>query len=379
MKILIVTPFLPYENVPHAGGAMVFEFLKRISKDNEVTLLSRYKPEEEIKIEEIKKYCARFTGFSFNGDSTFEKINSYVKLGLITNRILEREKFDFVQVEHSETAIAINKKLLSKTKSALTAHDVITKPALRRFNNTRGFLKIFAYVKLQITKKLEKTASLKFSVLFVMSDFDKKFLEAISNRAKVFVSPHPMSIAICSDAGERDNNMILFFGAMNRSVNAEGALYFYEKIFPRLKEKNKELKFYIVGNKPPVILEEMAKKDASLIVTGFVEDVNQYFIKARLMVTPLFEGGGIIVKNIKAMSYGLPVVTSEIGAEGIDCEDGKNLMIARDDDEFSEKCLSLLSDDEIWNNISLASIELVRGKYTDDDVFKRRLKLMEQL
>ncbi|MEJ7711138.1 MAG: glycosyltransferase family 4 protein [Pyrinomonadaceae bacterium] len=108
---------------------------------------------------------------------------------------------------------------------------------------------------------------------------------------------------------------MLFIGNFNHRPNKDAVHYFVKKIFPLLQRRIKHLKFYVVGSNMPE--EITAYNSEDIAVLGYVPNVDALFHDSRVFVTPLRYGAGMKSKVGQALSYGLPVVTTTIGAEGI--------------------------------------------------------------
>jgi len=357
MKILIITPFFPYSKVYHAGGKFTYEIIKVLSQRHEIYLLSRIEPDQFVFVDEMKKFCAHIELFPFKTPETANIVSilriivSYLSLGLKANKLIKSEAFDVVQVEHVETGL-----LIKKTRNLpmiLDAHDVITKPAKRRYVASKGILKkTFNYLRWKVTTKVEKYITRKFDKIFTLSKQDKKILLKMNKDLSISVVPYPVTDTIPTLGYKREPKTLLFAGAMHRDVNVESVLYFYEKIWPCIRQEIPDAKFYIVGNKPDQRVLALAKKDKDVVVTGFVEKLEPYYLRASVFVSPLFIGGGIIAKNLQAMAIGLPVVTTSIGNEGIEAVPDRDILIADDPDAFAEKVLFLLRDTQKWEEIA---------------------------
>jgi glycosyltransferase involved in cell wall biosynthesis len=131
---------------------------------------------------------------------------------------------------------------------------------------------------------------------------------------------------------------LLFWGAMSRKENSDAAIYFITNFWNHLKASFPLLKLYIVGSDPPSKLYELANKD--IIITGFVEDPSWYFEKIKLGIVPLSKGAGVKVKVLEMMSAGLPVVSTPVGAEGI--ENNPRLFVRDLNDEFLKEIFNQL-------------------------------------
>ncbi|MGJ8642177.1 MAG: glycosyltransferase [Luteolibacter sp.] len=143
-----------------------------------------------------------------------------------------------------------------------------------------------------------------------------------------------------------DGNVIGFLGSMDWMANIQAVGYFVEKIYPRIRQANPDARFVVIGRNPPGSIKNLAKNDSSITVTGSVEDVRPYLKECDLMVVPLLTGGGTRIKILEAMAMGVPVVSTTIGAEGLELVGGVDLEIADDADGFADVTTTLLSDTE---------------------------------
>ncbi|HEU4597991.1 MAG TPA: glycosyltransferase, partial [Pyrinomonadaceae bacterium] len=137
---------------------------------------------------------------------------------------------------------------------------------------------------------------------------------------------------------------VLFVGSMDYHANVEAVLYFGKEIWPRVREREPRLVFTVVGRTPPPEIRRLAELPG-VEVTGTVEDVRPYYAEALAAVIPLRVGGGSRLKILEAMAAGVPVVSTTLGAEGIEVRDGENIILA-DDAEATRDALSSLNEDE---------------------------------
>ena len=161
-----------------------------------------------------------------------------------------------------------------------------------------------------------------------------------------------------------DRSGILFLGAFLHNPNADGVLWFIREIFPKIHADIPDIKFYVVGDRPTE--EILSLSSGNIIVTGYVEDVTDYFENCRVFVAPLRYGAGVKGKINHSMSYGLPVVTTTVGAEGLGLANNENVLIADDPIEFAEKVLRLYRSGELWENLSKNSLNHIRKNFSYD-------------
>jgi glycosyltransferase involved in cell wall biosynthesis len=132
--------------------------------------------------------------------------------------------------------------------------------------------------------------------------------------------------------------------------NVEGVLWFARCVLPLVAEKVPGVKFTIVGkNPPPAVraLESESGSTAVIQVTGYAADPQPFLESAGVFIIPLLSGGGMRVKILDAWRWGLPVVSTPVGAEGIEVRDGENILIAETAEAFAQSISRVLTDPEL--------------------------------
>jgi len=140
-----------------------------------------------------------------------------------------------------------------------------------------------------------------------------------------------------------DGQAIAFVGALDHAPNADGLRWFMREGFPALRAQFPALQLYIVGRRPPADIRALADQDPLITVTGTVPDVAPYLRRVRLALIPLRAGSGIKTKIVEALGYGLPVVTTPVGREGLEQADG--LLVAETAPELAGLAAQLLQDE----------------------------------
>ncbi|MEZ5022955.1 MAG: glycosyltransferase family 4 protein [Chitinophagales bacterium] len=170
---------------------------------------------------------------------------------------------------------------------------------------------------------------------------------------------------------EKAEEALLFVGTLTWEANVDGLIWFLQEGWAKLKENHPNLKFYIVGKNPdPRIVELATAAGKDIMLTGFVEDLEPYFQKCQVFVSPLRFGSGIKVKVMNAMYRGIPTVTTPVGAEGMAVINKTHLMI---EDQMSEFCTSiseLINNRDTWQKLSKNSRALAKKKYTWEAVME---------
>ncbi len=170
---------------------------------------------------------------------------------------------------------------------------------------------------------------------------------------------------------------IAFLGGFGHPPNTDAALYFEREIFPLIRKRLPGVKFYIVGANPPDELYQVAADD--VLVTGYVEDLGEYFDRVRVAVAPVRYGAGIKGKVAMSMSYGVPNVATPIAAEGMAVEDGVHLLVADGPHAFADEVVRLYSDEGLWESMSNAGMEYLREGLSVERGRQRVAEILERL
>jgi polysaccharide biosynthesis protein PslH len=375
MKILFVSLFLPQKLASHAGGRYVFEVLSQLAQRHEVHLATRLEEEELPALELLRPICREIHPFTYRTVAKrgladkLRLIGNYLAFSRFADRLIRAGDYDLAQVEWVETALFIRRR---KTPLVLDAHDVITKPAARGLQQSRGAGVVAAWLKYLLVKTVERRIVRRFDAVLTLSDFDRDFLLGMEPGLPVTTVPIPAGLDITERQYPPRPNTLLFLASYKyRRVNVDAALYFYHEVFPTVRAAAPDARFIIAGYGPPEELTSLAEHDGAVEVPGFVEDLDRCCKEAAVFVAPILTGGGIIVKILDALAAGRPVVTTSYGNEGINAQPGRDLLVADDPQAFAAAVLRLLSDAELARTIADNGRRFVREHYGLESVVER--------
>jgi GT2 family glycosyltransferase len=165
-------------------------------------------------------------------------------------------------------------------------------------------------------------------------------------------------------AGFAQRRDICFLGGYRHPPNIDAVTYFVERIFPILRREQPGIRFIIAGAKPTLEVLALAAED--IVVTGLVEDLRDLFDHARVFVCPLRVGAGVKGKVAAAIAYGIPVVTTSVGIEGVDFIDGEHVLVANDADAFAAATLRAYRDEALWEHLSRQSQTFLREQLSPE-------------
>jgi glycosyltransferase involved in cell wall biosynthesis len=157
-------------------------------------------------------------------------------------------------------------------------------------------------------------------------------------------------------------NSLVFNGALTYNYNFDAMNFFLRDIFPFILEQVPDARLSITGSNLGVPLDTLPSND-HVTFTGYLEDIRPTVAGSWTCVVPLRLGGGTRLKILEAMALGTPVVSTSKGAEGLEVEPGKHLLIADTPEEFAAQTVRLLSNSELRNTLAMNATRLVNEKY----------------
>ena len=169
---------------------------------------------------------------------------------------------------------------------------------------------------------------------------------------------------------------LLFIGAYDHPPNIDAATWLVNEIMPEVWKELPSLKLTLLGSKP--IPEIYALTSDRVFVPGYVADVSAYFLSHRLFVAPLRFGAGMKGKIGQSLAYKLPVITSVIGAEGMNLTDGEDVLIAHSKEEYVAKILALYREEDLWNTLHSNSHQAI-AQYSYSTIKQEVAMLLEKL
>lgn len=209
-----------------------------------------------------------------------------------------------------------------------------------------------------------------------ISEFEKQYIESEVKDTTVEVLPtflyaekFPLSLNTFT---QRSN--IMFVGGFNHTPNVDGVFWFIKEVFSKILDKNPDIHFYIVGSNPPPDILALESKNISVL--GYVSDekLETLYNNIRVCIAPLRYGAGVKGKIIESIAYGVPIVTTKIGAEGIMYMTEKSYILHETKlNEFSIKVIELLSNESLWNDTRENQISYAT-KYLNEDFGAETLK-----
>ncbi len=267
--------------------------------------------------------------------------------------------------------------------SARVAYDTVDLHWLRearrgRLDSSMGILETSNGSLGAITPKAEALRQLELAMIratdstIVVSNCEREQVERDVHGTRVIVIPTIHDVEQYVPPPE-DRSGILFVGGFEHHPNIDAAVRLVKEIMPIVWRELGDVEVTIVGSKPPTEVKALA---SSLVdVTGWVEDLEPLLNKARLMVVPLRFGAGLKGKITQALAFGLPVVTTPVGSEGLQVRQDPALLVAEDAQTLATDAVRIYRDDELWRSLSRSGQALI-VEQCSTEVLSERLGLL---
>lgn len=356
-EVLMLTPYLPYP--PVSGGRMrTYSLLKRLVKDFEITLVCFGRPEEKaFDLQPLYDLCETHIIDRASSPSTIQAaLMTLTSIRPITMRLYRTPTFattiqqllqthDY-QVVHVESFYMLQNLPADLNLPVLLAEPAIEYVAWWRHAKVAQPLFQRPGIALESLKMriFEPRTWRQVQVVGVMSEVDRAIVQQASPTVKTSLTPNGVDVEYFQPATvERDNENAIYMGDYKYFPNTDAILYFMETIMPLIRAKRPDFTLTLLGKDPsPELLKLGQDPDSGLQVLGLVDDTRPYLQKASVFVCPLRSGSGTRFKLMEALACGCPVVSTTLGAEGLNATHGEHMWMADTPAEFADAVLRLL-------------------------------------
>jgi len=382
MRILFLSP---RQSVPARSGARLreFHFLQALGRWAEVTYLYFADPEGPALTREDLPFCREVVGIpkpptyglaktlmGVAGRWPLPILNySSAEMSDAVNRVMEKTAFDVIHLDsihmirYAQAAAARH----SSLRAIYNWHNIESE-AMRRYGDRIDSLARRWYAGHTAAKMERIEASILRSAFghIVCSERERDQLLRCAPSARVAAVENGVETDYFAGAGSAPgaDRRIVFVGAMDYFPNKDAAVHFAHRIWPAVRSRLGEIELAIVGTNPgPEVLALGTLPGVR--VTGSVPDVRPWYAGALAAVVPLRTGGGTRLKILEAIAAGVPVVSTPLGAEGLDVVDGESVLLADEEDArgWAELLWTLAESPGRRQGLIEAGLRLVRNRY----------------
>jgi len=375
MRILVLSPIVPYP--PNSGFAIrVFQMATLLARGHDVTVLAyadedvaepaRALANRGVAIRTVPRPAlARARRSAQLATLLFP--TSYTRLchssSAMQQSIDEFTESSVCDVVFVESTPMGGYRFPPRTTVVLTEHDIVYELLYRIYKTERSpARRLYNRIEYQKVKTHERALWRAVDGCVATSDREVPLIREHAPTTPIAVGPNGVDVEYFAPAaGEVDPRMIVMTGYMKTRPNVDGALFFVNEVLPRIHATRPDVTLYLVGGSPPDELMRCA--GPRVVVTGEVPDVRPYIGRGAVFVVPLRMGGGTRLKVLEALSMEKPLVSTSIGCEGINVQDGEHLLIADDAADFADRVLDLLAAPEQGARLARAGRSLVERQY----------------
>ncbi|MEI8205431.1 MAG: glycosyltransferase [Kiritimatiellales bacterium] len=398
MKILFLTNKLPHAEV--AGGhRIIYQRIRHLAeRGHQVGLLTFIQDEKKEELDSLRPLlCGLHTlphpernifirafhdYLSWSRPAAFWKWYS-VDMMKAVGKAAEQGKYDLIIAEFSEMGQFLHKNpYLSAVHKIISCHRCVT-AAYEKYTELREVrlkLHLKSIPQLRGLQKYEFNMYRSADRIFVLTPQDRFTMQYYAQDLAVTVVPPGIDVEYLQKHPPVPKEpIVLLTGFMDDPANEDSVEWFCHHVWPQLRARHPEVKFYIVGASPSPRVCRLARKDKRIIVTGAVEDLRPYRNRARVFVSPVRLGSGMRLKVLEAMAAGLPVVSTSLGMEGIDAQTGVNCLVADTPELFTRSVEWLLTDRNLSARMSRSARELVEREYTLEEGLRRFEKIIQSV
>jgi glycosyltransferase involved in cell wall biosynthesis len=377
-SILIVSPFLPWP-ADFGGALRVYHLLRGLAERHAITLLAPATHAEFDAARKLGELCdvvtvpaattARHPAGARKrmrqvraqlGPRSFAELSGYnPQLEAAIATIFLSRRIDLVQYEFPTAGLH---RLPEARPTVFDAHNVEYE-LLERV--ARGYAslprQVFNATEAAKVRRLEQRLWQSATLTIATSERDAAAISTVTGNT-VPVIPNGVDPALFELTRAPGAGHIVFVGAMRHQPNADAAVWFAREVLPLIRAKQADVRFTIVGADPPPEVRALAGD--GIRVTGYVDDVRPYLASAALAIVPLRSGGGTRLKILEAFAAGVPVVSTTLGAEGLEVVSGEHLLLADTPDELAAGALLVLRERIFAQRLAAAARALARERYS---------------
>ena len=390
MNILFLAHRIPYP--PNKGDKIrSFHQIKYLAEKGKVYLATLFDDTRDFKyIADLKKYCAdvcaignygkvkkifSLTGH-FKGKPASVKYFYDRRLQGWINNILATQQIDVIfcfsstMAEYLFCSAKWGAMQKSNVRLLMDYCDVDSQKWVDYGRIKSWPLSVFFRREGQLLRQYEQNIADDFDACFFASSREKKLFDQDHVAQNVEVVENGVDLVFFNEKRELADSftseaVLVFTGAMDYDVNVDGVCWFVEKIWPQIRKTVKNVKFYIAGSNPVARIRELGKQD-DVFVTGFVDDIREFYGMATVCVAPLRIARGIQNKVLEAMAMAKPVVCTNNAFEGINAIAGRDLLVADEPVAFAEEVVRLLLNRSVGEKIGKNARECMEHNYSWD-------------
>jgi glycosyltransferase involved in cell wall biosynthesis len=272
---------------------------------------------------------------------------------------------EVVIVEYLRFSFLSSEKNRSNLLWILDSHDVM----YLRFESylRRGLLHWIS-----INKEQEAEALSKFDAVIAIQHEEADIFRQMVNVPVLTVSHAVNASPVSQCAG---NRMSVGFIAGDSHVNYEGILWFIANVWPSIREQLPTAKLYLGGS---ICRRLKNMPDDNIENIGYVEHLSDFYSSVDIAINPVFSGGGLKIKNVESLAFGVPLITTLVGAQGMIFDEKPSFLIAESSHDFAEVIIKLLMDEALRASYRTRGLSCVENYFSHESVYRSLLEFIDK-
>jgi glycosyltransferase involved in cell wall biosynthesis len=294
--------------------------------------------------------------------------------------LLQATDFDIIQLEGLYLYPYINTiRKYSKALISYRSHNIEHEIWERTVAQSRGLKKLYLKILTSRLKNFEKNAINTYDTLIPITKRDENKLSEMGNMKPTLTIPAGFNFdepELQEQPASADN--LFFIGALDWTPNQEGLFWFLDNCWQMILDKKPQTKLKIAGRNAPSWIPEKLLNYPNIKYVGEVESAQSYMRKNGIMIAPLLSGSGMRVKIIEAMMYQKCIITTPVGCEGIDAVNNEHLFVAKNESQFSDIAINLLTDKNKVLDTGEKAYNFVRAAYDNHKLIEKLTSFYNQ-
>lgn len=326
--------------ISFANGPKSEELQPLSSLCRSISLLERRMPNLTATVDYLGRIKSLLTFRSF----AVQRFRSEKMQEMIEGR-LAKEKYDLIICDGIYALTNVPGTTIPVVLNSHNVEHVILK---RYATLERSFLKRhYAKLEARFMRSTERRSCERVSSALVCSEIDRELLRVFRPDLPVFVAPNVVDtdfLGMVASSPAPVDPILLFQGGMDWYPNRDAVEHFVQDTLPLVRVSYPRVKFIVAGRNPPAQFVEKFSSDSTIEFTGTVQDMRPYLAAATVVIVPLRIGGGTRIKILEACAAGKPVISTSVGAEGLNLETGREILLADSPAQFARSVVDLLGD-----------------------------------